>query len=58
MFCQYERSQREADGFHDKGWDGVKELGLKWVNLISVNDTWSAFALRPYKEGEEKQTWW
>ena len=51
-------SKIQTDLTRDKGWDGVKELGLKWVNLVSVNDTWSAFALRPYREGEEKQSWW
>ena len=51
-------SKIQTDLTRDKGWDEVKELGLKWVNLVSVNDTWSAFALRPYKEGEEKKSWW
>jgi hypothetical protein len=51
-------SKIQTDLTRDKGWNNVKELGLKWVNLVSVNDTWSAFALRPYKEGEEKQSWW
>lgn len=51
-------SKIQTDLTRDKGWDGVKKLGLKWINLVSVNDTWSAFALRPYKEGEEKQSWW
>ena len=51
-------SKIQTDLTRDKGWDDVKELGLKWVNLVSVNDTWSAFALRPYREGEEKQSWW
>ena len=51
-------SKLQTDLTRDKGWDNVKELGLKWVNLVSVNDTWSAFALRPYKDGEEKQSWW
>jgi hypothetical protein len=51
-------SKIQADLTRDKGWDDVKELGLKWVNLVSVNDIWSAFALRPYKDGEEKQSWW
>ena len=51
-------SKIQTDLTRDKGWDDVKELGLKWINLVSVNDIWSAFALRPYKEGEEKQSWW
>ena len=51
-------SKIQTDLTRDKGWEDVKKLGLKWVNLVSVNDTWSAFALRPYKEGEKKQSWW
>ncbi|HJS19711.1 MAG TPA: hypothetical protein VJ785_13265 [Anaerolineales bacterium] len=51
-------SKIQTDLTRDKGWEGVKKLGLKWVNLVSVNDTWSAFALRPYREGEEKQSFW
>lgn len=49
-------SKIQTDLTRDKGWDSVRDLNLKWVNLVSVNDTWSAFALRPYKEGEEKQS--
>ena len=51
-------SKIQTDLTRDKGWEGIKELGLKWVTLVSVNDTWSAFALRPYKEGEKKQSAW
>ena len=40
----------------DKGWESLKALDLKWITLISVNETWSAFALRPYKEGEKKES--
>jgi hypothetical protein len=49
-------SKIQTDLTRDKGWESVQELSLKWINLISVNDTWSAFALRPYKEGEKKQS--
>jgi hypothetical protein len=49
-------SRIQTDLTRDKGWEGVQDLGLKWVNLVSVNDTWSAFALRPYKEEEKKQS--
>ena len=51
-------SKIQTDLTRDQGWEDVKKLGLKWVNLVSVNDTWSAFALRPFKDGEKKQTWW
>ena len=40
----------------DKGWDEVQKLDLKWINLVSINETWSAFSMRPYKEGEKRQS--
>jgi len=49
-------SKIQTDLTRDKGWESLQKLGLKWVNLVSVNDTWSAFALRPYKAGEKKQS--
>ena len=49
-------SKIQTDLTRDKGWDSIQKLDLKWVHLVSVNDTWSAFALRPYKEGEERQS--
>ncbi|MCL5429693.1 MAG: hypothetical protein M1347_07855 [Chloroflexi bacterium] len=48
-------SKIQTDLTRDKGWDSLKGMDLKWVNLISVNDTWSAFNLRTYKPGEERQ---
>jgi len=47
-------SKIQTDLTRDKGWDSVQDL--KWINLVSVNETWSAFSLRPYKPGEEKQS--
>ena len=26
-----------------------------WLSLVSIDDTWSAFGLRPYKPGEARQ---
>ena len=49
-------SKIQTDLTRDKGWEILQKLDLKWINLVSVNDTWSAFALRPYREGEEKQS--
>jgi len=49
-------SKIQTDLTRDKGWEGVQKLNLKWINLISVNETWSAFAMRPYKEGEQQQS--
>jgi hypothetical protein len=48
-------SKIQTDLTRDKGWDAMKNVDLKWVNLISVNSTWSAFAVRPYKPNEPKQ---
>jgi hypothetical protein len=49
-------SKIQTDLTRDKGWENLQSLNLKWTNLISVNETWSAFSLRPYKEGEKKQS--
>ena len=51
-------SKLQTDLTRDKGWESLQQFDLKWINLISVNDTWSAFALRPYREGEQKQSSW
>jgi hypothetical protein len=40
----------------DKGWEEVQKLNLKWINLVSIDETWSAFSMRPYKDGEKKQS--
>ena len=49
-------SKTQTDLTRDKGWESLQSLELKWINLISVNETWSAFALRPYKEGEKRES--
>ncbi len=49
-------SKIQTDLTRDKGWDAVGQADLKWINLVSVNETWSAFSLRPYKPGEARQT--
>jgi hypothetical protein len=49
-------SKIQTDLTRDKGWDVIFAAELKWVNLVSVNETWSAFAVRPYKAGEAKQS--
>jgi len=49
-------SKIQTDLTRDRGWDAVQAAGLKWINLVSVNETWSAFSLRPYKPGEPLQS--
>ena len=49
-------SKIQTDLTRDKGWDEVQKLSLKWINLVSINETWSAFSMRPYKEGEKKES--
>ena len=49
-------SKIQTDLTRDQGWDILRDLDLKWITLVSVNETWSAFSLRPYKAGEEKQS--
>lgn len=49
-------SKIQTDLTRDKGWEAVQQADLKWVNLVSINETWSAFALRPFKPGEARQS--
>lgn len=44
------KSRGQTDLTRDQGWDVVQDL--KWINLVAINSTWSAFSLRPYKAGE------
>ena len=49
-------SKIQTDLTRDKGWGVLQKLDLKWITLVSVNTVWSAFALRPFKEGEQKES--
>ncbi len=49
-------SKIQTDLTRDQGWEAVEKLDLKWVRLVSVNETWSAFTLRPFQEGEEHRS--
>jgi len=49
-------SRIQTDLTRDKGWEYLQASELKWITLVSVNGTWSAFAMRPYKPGEAKQS--
>jgi hypothetical protein len=48
-------SKIQTDLTRDTGWDVLHSTDLKWVNLIAIDSTWSAFSLRPYKPGEARQ---
>lgn len=48
-------SKIQTDLTRDKGWESLQEVDMKWITLISVNETWSAFSMRPYRPGEKKQ---
>lgn len=48
-------SKVQTDLTRDQGWEVLQDADLKWVNLVSVDDRWSAFGLRPYKPGETRQ---
>jgi hypothetical protein len=49
-------SKRQTDLTRDRGWESLEGSDLMWLSLVSVDDTWSAFGLRPYKPGEARQT--
>ncbi len=49
-------SKIQTDLTRDKGWQPLDGGDLMWLSLVSVDETWSAFGLRPYKPGEARQT--
>lgn len=49
-------SKMQTDLTRDKGWEPLEVADLMWLSLVAVDDTWSAFGLRPYKPGEARQT--
>src|SRR3954453_450265 len=46
----------QSDLTRDKGWEPLEGGKLMSLTLVSVDDTWSAFGLRPYKPGGARQT--
>ena len=49
-------SKIQTDLTRDKGWENLlRHQNLQWLNLISFNDTWSAFAMRLKTEKDRKK---
>src|SRR5215204_4407871 len=48
-------SKTQTDLTRDKGWDELLKQNLQWVNLISFDDTWSAFGMRQKTEKDKKK---
>jgi hypothetical protein len=49
-------SKLQTDLTRDKGWEPLEGSDLMWLSLVSIDATWSAFGMRPYKPGEARQT--
>ena len=49
-------SQVQTDLTRDAGWKVLRRYRLKWVTLVAVDRTWSAFAMRPYRPGEARRS--
>jgi len=51
-------SSVQTDLSRDKGWDKLlkEDNKLTWINLISFDDTWSAFGFRAKTEADKKKT--
>ncbi len=45
----------QTDLTRDKGWDQLLKLDLQWVNLVSFNETWSAFGMRLKNEADKQR---
>jgi hypothetical protein len=49
-------SKRQTNLTRDRGWGPLEGRDLMWLSLVSIDDIWSAFSLRPYQPGEARQT--
>ena len=47
-------SKMQTDLTRDIGWEPLQPFDLKWINLVSIDANWSAFSMRPFKEGEAR----
>jgi len=49
-------SKIQTDLTRDKGWESLlAHKHLQWINLVSFNDTWSAFAIRLQNDIDKKK---
>ena len=48
-------SKIQTDLTRDKGWDALLKHDFQWLSLISLNDTWSAFAMRSKTDADKKK---
>ena len=49
-------SKLQTDLTRDRGWEPLQDADLMWLSLVSIDNVWSAFGLRPYRDGEPRQT--
>jgi hypothetical protein len=49
-------SKVQTDLTRDNGWDSLRGSNLKVINLVSVDEKWSAFGLCPFRPGEERKS--
>ena len=45
----------QTDLTRDKGWELLLKQDLQWINLISFDDTWSAFGMRLKTDADKKK---
>jgi hypothetical protein len=48
-------SKIQTDLTRDKGWDQLLKQDMQWINLISFDETWSAFGMRQKTEADKKK---
>jgi hypothetical protein len=48
-------SGMQTDLNRDKGWEELLKHDMQWINLISFNETWSAFGMRQKTEADRQK---
>lgn len=46
----------QTDLTRDKGWEQLLQHDMQWVNLISFDDTWSAFGMRQKNKADKTKS--
>lgn len=48
-------SKMQTDLTRDKGWDELLKQEMQWISLISFDETWSGFGMRPKTEADRQK---
>jgi len=54
LWISYPKGGTKTDINRDRGWETIKNLGLRPVSQIAIDETWSALRFRPIESVKKK----